>query len=313
MRDASVCGSLQFLCDSVGSLFQPVTSGISNLVTSAIDSWLKGLADAALVPMLHLLGSALSHTPQVTGLARVRSLWGFTDGLSSLLVILFVLAGAVVVMTHESLQTRYGLKEILPRLVAGVVLANVSLLVSRAAVSLADALSSGLLGQGANGAGMRSLEQLVTSAKTGGVFVVVLGLVAALLSVTLLCTYVARVAILVVLVVAAPIALICHALPQTEAVAQLWWRALSACLGIQVAQAVVLLVGLDVLTGPSSGGVLGLGASGLVDLVVMICVLVILVRIPSWAMRAVLGGRRSETVRMLKSYVVIQGLKAVTL
>lgn len=313
MRPAGVCGPLQFLCNGVGSLLHPVTSGVGNLVTSAIDSWLKGLADAALAPVLHVLGSALSHTPEVTGVGRVRSLWGFTDGLASALVILFVMAGAVLVMTHETLQTRYALKDILPRLVAGVVLANLSLLASGAAVSLADALSTGLLGSGANGAETRSLGHLVASATAGGVFLVILGLVAALLAVVLLCTYVARVAILVVLVVAAPLALICHALPQTESVAQLWWRGLAACLGIQVAQALVLVVGLDVLTGPSSGGVLGLGASGLVDLVVMICLLVVLVRIPTWAMRAALGGRRSESMRMLKSYVIFQGLKAVAL
>lgn len=309
---ASPCGPLQFVCNGIGSLLHPVTSGVGNLVTSSIDAWLAGLANAALAPVMHVLGAALSTTPNLTGAARIRSLWGFTDGLASALVVLFVLAGGVLVMAHETVQTRYALKDVLPRLVAGVVLANVSLLVCGAAVSLADALSAALLGSGAaGGAGTRSLEHLVSSAVSGGVFFVLLGLVAALLAVVLLCTYVARVAVLVVLVVAAPLALICHCLPKTEAAAQLWWRALVACLGVQVAQALVLLVGLDVLTGPGSAKVLGLGTGGLVDLVVMICLLVVLIRIPSFAVRAVLGGRRSQTMQIAKSYLVLRGLKAV--
>jgi hypothetical protein len=313
MRAASPCGPLQFLCNGIGSLLHPVTSGVGGLVTSAIDAWLRGLADSALAPVLHVLGAALASTPDVTGVSRVRSLWGFTDGLASSLVVLFVLAGGALVMTHETLQTRYALKDVLPRLVAGAVLANVSLLVCGAAVSLADGLSTGLLGSGAaQGAETRALEHLVTSATgDGGIFFVLLGLVVALLGVVLLCTYVARVAVLVVLVVAAPLALVCHALPKTEGLAQLWWRALAACLGVQVAQALVLLVGLQVLTGPASGNVLGLGTGGLVDLLVMICLLVVLVRIPSWAVRAVLGGRRSQTMQMLRSYVVLRGIRAV--
>jgi hypothetical protein len=316
---ASPCGPFQVVCSYVGSLLSPVSSagslltgGLGNLVTSAIDRWLKGLADAALAPVLRVLGQVLTATPDVTGVARVRSLWGFTDGLASALVVLFVLAGAVLVMTHETLQTRYALKDVLPRLVAGVVLANASLLVCGAAVTLANALSAGLLGSGASaGTEAKALEHLVTGTAAGGIFFVLLGLVAAVLAVVLLCTYVARVAVLVVLVVAAPLALICHSLPKTESAAQLWWRALIACLGIQVAQALVLLVGLNVLTGPGSAGVLGIGTSGLVDLVVMICLLVVLIRIPSWGVRAIFGGRRSQSMQMLKSYVVLHGLKAL--
>jgi hypothetical protein len=313
------CGPFQVVCNYVGSLINPLSSagglltgGIGNLVTSAIDSWLKGLANAALVPVLHVLGQALTSTPDVTGVGRVRSLWSFTDGLASALVMLFVLAGAVLVMTHETLQTRYALKDILPRLLAGVVLANLSLLICGAAVSLANALSAGLLGSGAStGAEAKALDHLVSGATAGGIFFVLLGLVAAVLAVVLLLTYVARVAVLVVLVVAAPLALICHSLPKTESAALLWWRALTACLAIQIAQALVLVVGLEVLTGPGSGQVLGLGTGGLVDLVVMICLLVVLIRIPTWAIRAVLGGRRSQTMHMVKSYVVLRGLKAL--
>lgn len=313
MGRSGICGPLQFICNGIGSLLHPVTSGVGHLVTSAIDDWLKGLAEAALVPVLHVLGRALSSTPDLTSVARVRSLWSFTDGLASTLVVLFVLAGAVLVMSHETLQTRYALKDILPRLVAGVLLANASLLACGTAVTLANALSSGLLRAGAPaGTAADSLGRLVAGAVTGGVFFVLLGLVAAVLAVVLLCTYVARVAVLVALVVAAPLALICHSLPQTESAARLWWRGLIACLGVQVAQALVLLVGLNVLTGPGSGGVLGIGTGGLVDLVVMICLLVVLIRIPTWALRAVLGGRRSQTMHLVKSYVVLRGLKAMS-
>jgi hypothetical protein len=42
-----------------------------------------------------------------------------------------------------------------------------------------------------------------------------------------------------VLIAVAPFALACHALPQTEGIARWWWRAFTAILAIQSAQAVV--------------------------------------------------------------------------
>jgi hypothetical protein len=74
--------------------------------------------------------------------------------------------------------------------------------------------------------------------------VLVLVLVGALvvLAVVLAGTCVVRALLVVFLVVAAPVMLAAHALPQTEGLARLWWRAMAACLGVQLVQALALAV-----------------------------------------------------------------------
>ena len=79
-----------------------------------------------------------------------------------------------------------------------------------------------------------------------------LGGVVAVLAIVLLATYVVRLALVILLVVAAPICLVCHALPQTEGLAKLWWRAFAGTLAIQVAQSLVLITALRVFL--ASGG-----------------------------------------------------------
>ena len=57
---------------------------------------------------------------------------------------LFVLAGAVIVMGHETVQTRYSVKEIAPRLVLGAIASNASLWAIEQTVSLGNALAAAL-------------------------------------------------------------------------------------------------------------------------------------------------------------------------
>src|SRR5207244_2019772 len=110
-------------------------------------------------------------------------------------------------------------------------------------------------------------------------------------------------AVVLVLVCAAPLLLLCHLFPQTEGLAHLWWRAIGACFAIQVAQAIVLAAAVRVFFA-DTGSSLGLAASGsVVNLLLCLCLLVVLVRIPFWAKQIALGGRgASTTVRLAKVY-----------
>ena len=267
-------------------------------VTSAIDGWFRDLVTSALNPVLALLGRTVLATPDVTG-GKVALIWGITAGIANALVVLLVLAGGAVVMSHETLQTRYAAKDIAPRVVVAVIAANASLALVGLAIPVANALSAALLGNGVNPsqatAAMRQL--VVTPLGAGGIFLVLLGLVAAVLAVVLLATYVIRVALLVLLVAVAPLALIGHALPQTEGAARLWWRAIAGLFAIQLGQSLVLICALRVFFTPSGPGTLGLSASGgLVDVLVAVCLLWVLVRIPAWVSRAVFGAGRSSGV-----------------
>jgi hypothetical protein len=58
--------------------------------------------------------------------------------------------------------------------------------------------------------------------------------------------------------------------------------------------------------------VLPLGGGHLVDVMVVCCLFWLLIRIPSWAARAVLeGGRRSTLVRLARSVIVVRTVRAV--
>ena len=108
------------------------------------------------------------------------------------------------------------------------------------------------------------------------------------------------------LVAAAPLALVGHALPQTEGLARLWWRAVGGLFAIQLGQSLVLICALKIFFTPQGSGTLGLSASGgLVDVLVAICLLWVLVRIPAWVSRAVFGSSRSGGLGKAVKFAVI--------
>jgi hypothetical protein len=105
---------------------------------------------------------------------------------------------------------------------------------------------------------LRSLTLRVLS--SGGMFFVLLALFAVALVLILAMVFVARLMLTVLLIAVAPLALACHALPQTEGIARWWWRAFAGLLLIQSAQALVLVAAARVflseqwvtLTAPAS-------------------------------------------------------------
>jgi hypothetical protein len=86
--------------------------------------------------------------------------------------------------------------------------------------------------------------QLLTSAVStdnGALFLLLLGFAIVVALVVVLLGYVVRVLLTVILIAGAPIALMFHALPQTEGIARWWWRTFGACLAIQVVQSLTLV------------------------------------------------------------------------
>jgi hypothetical protein len=176
-------------------------------------------------------------------------------------------------------------------------------------VAFTNVLATGLLGGGVNPeeAG-HTLELLVLQAiADGGIFLVLLGLVCAVLAVALLVVYIVRAALIVLLVGAAPLLLIAHGLPQTEGLARFWWRAMLAALAVQAAQALTLAAAVHVFFA-SSRSVLDVGTGGiLVDLLLVLCLFWVLLRIPFWAKQLAFSPRYgSSTARMAKTYVLVR-------
>jgi hypothetical protein len=301
---------------SGGSQPSPGLFDVTGHIEAAIDDWFRDLVTAALDPILTLLGHTLLATPDLTAQSRVAQLWQMTEGIADSFLVLFVLVGGAIVMGYETIQTRTAIKDVLPRIVVAAVAVNASLSLAGLAISTADSLSQAVLGQGVDPSGAAVvLRQLVLgSLAGGGIFVVLLGGVVAVLAIVLLATYVVRLALVVLLIVAAPICLVCHALPQTEGLARLWWRAFSGTLAVQVAQSLVLVTALRVFL--ASGGPANLGIAstgGLVDLLVSACLCWVLVKIPSWVSRVVFSGSRSHggLGRVVRDVIIYKGAKAL--
>jgi hypothetical protein len=281
-------------------------------VTAAINDWFSSLVSGALHPILGLLGRTVLATPNLTGSGQVVVLWGISAGIANAAFVLLVLTGGVIVMGYDTVQSRYTIKDIAPRLVFGLIAANASLALAGLAIGVANTLSAGLLGQPTGNDAATAISALVLGELgSGGIFLTLVAGVVAVLGLMLLVLYVLRIALLTVLIIGAPIALAGHALPQTDGLARGWWRALTACLGVQVGQSLVLIAAVKVLLAPGGTGLFGLGAGGgLVSLLVVLCLLLLLVQIPLWASKAVRSGRRPGAVgRAARDLVVYQFLR----
>jgi hypothetical protein len=292
-----------------GGASSPRFWDLSGRIRKAIDDWFRHLVTDALNPALELVGKTLLSTPQLTSVGRVSELWLYSLGIANGLLVLLIIVGGAILMGHETVQTRYALKDALPRLILGAIAANASLALSGQMVAVANAFSTGFLSGGVDPAqaSLRLQEFVVGAIVSGGIFLILLGLVCAVLAVILLLLYIVRAALIVVLVCAAPLMLICHVLPYTDGLAKLWWRAMTAALAVQVVQAFLLATAVRVFFTPDGRGALGLSVSGgLVDLLVALCLLWLLVKVPFWAKELAFSSRPSMIATAARTYVMAQ-------
>lgn len=268
--------------------------GITNIgdcITNAINVFFRGVVTDALNPLLDLLSKTLLTTPTPDSLPRIGELW--TNSWQILLAsyaILILIAG-VLVMGYETLQTRHSVKEVAPRIVVGFLAGALSLWVATKGIEIANGLAQAVMGGGldASSAG-ETLKNLVLGSLNGGIFIIFVGIFLAGMLVVLLITYIVRVALTVILIAGAPIALMFHALPQTEGIARWWWKAFGGCLAIQVVQSLTLITAMKVFLAPGGFTLFGPTADGLVNLLVALALMYILFKIPFWVLGSLRGG-----------------------
>lgn len=198
----------------------PAPCGFTDLggcVGNAIDEFFRGVVTAALNPLLDLLSGTLLTTPELGTLPGLGELWAGSWQILLACYGLLVLIAAVVIMSFESLQTRYTAKQMGPRIVIGFLAGALSLWAATRAVQVANGISQAVLGDGVDptGAG-QALRDITLGSLTNGSFVVILGVVLVAMLLALLVGYVIRVVLTIVLVAGAPVALMFHALPQTD-------------------------------------------------------------------------------------------------
>ena len=167
---------------------------------------------------------------------------------------------------------------------------------------LAAAIAGEDLDPASAGAALRAITQ---QSMTGGILLLLMGLVLAVMLVVLLLTYIVRVALTVLLVAGAPLALMFHALPHTEGIAKWWWKAFAAVLAIQVGQSLALITALKVFLAPGMFTPFGTATdNGLINILVAIAMVYVLVKIPFWMLSTIGGGGGGSLVGSLVRSVV---------
>jgi hypothetical protein len=269
----AACGFLDFTCQ----------------ISQSITSWFGSLVESAVNPVLGIIGNDLLSTPQPGSFPAVTGMWGTSLSVADAAYVLFVLAGGILLMGYETVQVSTSAKEIAPRLFLGLAAANLSLIFISRAIDLGNGLASALAGQGADpqSAGAALSNTIRNSISTGGIFIILLALVAVILALVLAVTYVLRLMGLILLTAVAPLALACYALPQTAWAARWWWRAMTALLVIPAAQALVMSAAVKVFF--TTAWVNTDISQYLLHMLITICLLYILMRVPFWISKPVLS------------------------
>ncbi|MGW5518884.1 hypothetical protein [Nocardia africana] len=286
---------------------------ISGCVAEAIDGFFHRLVTSALNPLLDLMSHTLLTTPDLTALPHVRELWDSSWQLVLALYVLVVMGAGVLLMVRETLQTRWSWRELAPRLVIGFVAGALSMALATVAIRFANTLAQAVSGNGVDAdSAAVALRQLTDTGPAGGIFMLLLGVALVVILVVLMVSYVVRIAITVMLVIAAPLALMCHALPGFESIARWWWRSFGACLAIQVVQSLVLITSLRVFLTPGDWGFFGPNSQGMVDQIVAIALMGVLVKTPFWLLSVLrIGQGRTFAGSIVRSYITYKTLGAL--
>lgn len=264
------------------------------MIVEAITSFLGMLIEQVMKPVREFLADTLLATPDVTKHADVKRLWAAMLKITFGIYVLFVTAGGITVMGYETVQTRYALKQILPRLLLGVVAATTSLTVMGKAIGLSNALAHAIMAADMADAGQGMVERVLPFALFGvaglKLYLLLLAILMVALVLAVLIGFMVRVAVLALLAVCAPLALACHAHPLSDPVARLWWRALGGCLVIQVAQSITFILAVKLFFAPGAT-TLGIPKSDqLGTMLAGLGLFWVLFKIPGWALQVVLRG-----------------------
>ncbi|MCG5446234.1 hypothetical protein NIE79_004802 [Micromonospora sp. NIE79] len=289
----------------VGQLINPVIG------------WFAATILGALNVLWDLLAATVFVSPDVTRLPQVTAFADTSLAIVNTCYVMAFLWVAIVVMGRDTIQSRVGPGDLIPRLVIGLIAANFAIPICSTAIELVNALTAALTGQDITAPG--SLQQLrattaaALSGQTGtspvGFLLLLIGGLIVVLLGTLVVQWIIRLGLLVIAVGVAPIALALHGTAQTEGAAKLWWRTLLGCLGTVTVQAVALHTTLTIFLAPDANlPVLGLpGDPGAVmNLLIVVCLLLGVVKIPALMSRYVTQSRPNPMGTILRVVLVQQ-------
>jgi hypothetical protein len=234
-KPAASGSSLPFGID-LGDLVSKVFNMALFVLFDGIAEALKQMVDGLMSSQVNVI----TQTPPAASYnsSAVLSLWGMVRAIANAALALVAVWAGFDLMLREHIGSPYHeVAEILPRLVLGAVLVNTSLSWGQLVIDLENALS------GAIGAASLPGWQDIT-VESGQVLIQALAaLVYLITSLLLLLQMYVRLALIDLLLVTSPIALLCWVLPQTQRWSSLWSSAFFGAVFAQFAQVVSLKLG----------------------------------------------------------------------
>jgi len=283
------------------------------MLDQAVD-WILGSVRDTLNLVWKLLASTLFHLPDVTVLPQVQALTA-----RALLVVnttygLAIIATALVIMAHGTVQIRYAAEELVPRLAIGLAAANFGTVICVSGINMTNTLVMALTGQGiASTHALDQLLRLIIQQMTdpiAALLAAVIGLILVVLVVLLMTGWITRFIALILLCGLAPVALACHGTPWSEWLARLWWQAMGGIGLTVILQAVTLNTSLSIFLSPGANlSSLGLpyDPRGLLNLIIVAVLLAVTVRIPALVRSHLTQtGGRQNVFRALVRLVIVQ-------
>jgi hypothetical protein len=295
---------------------------VDNLISGILD-WFVKIVLGAINVLWDLLSATAFQTPDVTTLPQVTTFASTSLGIVNVCYVLAIVAMAIMIMGRDTIQSRYGPSELIPRLIIGLIAANFAVPLCSTIIGVANALTAALTSQSFTAPGSMQLMRTTTvsalnnqnGASPAGFLLVLIGLLIAVLSALLMVQWIMRVGLLIVVVGIAPIALALHGTPQTEGAAKLWWKTLLATLGTVVIQAVALHTTLTIFLSPDANlPFLGLpGDPGTtLNLLIVVCLLYAVLKVPGLMRRYVTASRPSVGGQIFKLVVIQQLTRGIS-
>jgi len=235
---------------------------------------LRGLVDALRSVVGSVLNGPLNfitQTPPAGTYASptVVALWNAVRLIADAALAVVVLWGGINLIVHTQTGSPYHeIIELAPRLVLGALLANISLTLGQLAIDLNNALCAAV-GQ----VGLPGWSQADTTSQVLAQVVTVL--VYLITSLLLLIQMLMRLALVDVLLVVAPLGLLCWVLPQTQSWARLWSQTFTTAVFTQFLQVLALKLGSALVTDLTTTG-----DASLLTFFLGVAVLVLTMRIP---------------------------------
>jgi len=208
---------------------------------------LNGFTNALRGVVSGVLGSSLNFITQTPpsgsyGSPTVQALWSVVRMIANAALALVALWGGFNVIAKEQLGSPYhAAMELPPRLILGALLANTSLSWGQLAIDANNALCQAI--------GQATLPAWQSADPATQVLVDLIGVLIYLVtSLLLLLQMLMRLAMVDVLLVIAPLGLLCWVLPQTQGWARLWSSLFFGTVFTQFVQVLVLKLGASLLT-----------------------------------------------------------------